>query len=72
MKTDLKPWLRRLGLAFVLGNVPLLLLALRALAGRDYAAGGLLVFAAAASGHLGLELLALAQAPLPHSADEVA
>lgn len=61
-------WLRPLGLAFVAGNVPVLILALRALATRDYAAGGLLVFAAAATGHLGLELLALSRpAPGPEA-----
>ena len=54
--------LRPLGLLFVLGNVPLLWLALRSLAERDYAAGGLIVFAAASTGHLGLELLALSRA----------
>lgn len=52
-------WYSTLGLVFVLGNLPLLWAALRALAERDYAAGGLLVFAAASTGHLGLELLAL-------------
>lgn len=52
-------WLAPLGTFFVLGNIPLLWLALRALGERDYAAGGILVFAAAATGHLGLELLAL-------------
>ena len=56
-------WLRPIGVLFVAGNVPILLLALRALAERDYAAGGLLVFASAATGHLGLELLALAREP---------
>lgn len=57
-----RPLLSTLGVCFVLGNVPLLWGALRALAERDYAAGGLLVFAGAATGHLGLELLSLARA----------
>ena len=52
-------WYSTLGVLFVLGNLPLLWAALRALSERDYAAGGLLVFAAASTGHLGLELLAL-------------
>ena len=63
MLSSVYGWLRPLGLAFVAGNVPVLILALQALARRDYAAGGLLVFAAAATGHLGLELLALGRAP---------
>ena len=54
--------LRGLGSVGLLGTVPLMLWALRALAARDYVAGALLVFAAAAVGHLGLELMALAQA----------
>jgi hypothetical protein len=61
-------WYSTLGLLFVLGNLPLLWAALRALSERDYAAGGLLVFAAASTGHLGLELLALGR----RGSDEVA
>jgi hypothetical protein len=53
--------MRALGLAFLVGSVPLVVLALRHLADRDYVAGGLLVFASAAVGHLGLELVALAE-----------
>jgi hypothetical protein len=56
--------MRTLGLAFLVGVVPLVLAALRALAERDYVAGGLLVFAAAAVGHLGLEVVAIAEARL--------
>ncbi len=56
--------MRSLGLAFLVGTVPLVLVALRALAERDYVAGGLMVFAAAAMGHLGLEIVALAEARL--------
>jgi hypothetical protein len=56
--------MRTLGLAFLVGVVPLVLAALRALAERDYVAGGLLVFAAAAVGHLGLEVVASAAARL--------
>jgi hypothetical protein len=55
---------RTLGLAFLVGTVPLVLVALRSLAERDYVAGGLLVFAAAAIGHLGLEVVAIAEARL--------
>lgn len=53
--------LRPLGLAALVGTMPLLWLALRALAERDYVSGALLVFATAAIGHLGLELVALAE-----------
>lgn len=52
--------LRTLGVLAVLGVAPLAWGALQALARRDYVAGALLVFALAAVGHLGLELLALA------------
>ncbi|MCB9547747.1 MAG: hypothetical protein H6706_18120 [Myxococcales bacterium] len=48
-----------LGVAALLGVVPLLVAAMGHLGGRDYVAGGLLIFAAAAVGHLGLELVAL-------------
>lgn len=51
-----------LGIALILGHVLLIVAALRFLAGREYAAGGLCVFGAAAMGHLGLELVALAEA----------
>lgn len=54
--------MRALGLLLVVAAVPLVLVALRHLAERDYVAGGLVVFAAAAIGHLGLELVALAEA----------
>ncbi len=54
-------WLELLGLAIVLGAVPLLWTALRALASRDWVGGGLVVIAAAAAGHLGLELIAIAR-----------
>ncbi|MCB9535916.1 MAG: hypothetical protein H6704_06590 [Myxococcales bacterium] len=57
--------LRALGVAGLLATVPLMLLALRALAGRDYVGGALVVFAAAAVGHLGLELVALDAEPAP-------
>jgi hypothetical protein len=50
-----------LGLAIVLGAIPLLWVALRALAERDWVSGGLVVIAAAAAGHLGLELVAIAR-----------
>lgn len=62
--------LRLLGVAGLLGTVPMMLLALRALAGRDYVGGALVVFAAAAVGHLGLELVALDQDPPPVEPDE--
>lgn len=52
--------LRTLGLGALVGTAPLLWFALRALGERDYVGGALLVFAAAAIGHLGLELVALA------------
>lgn len=54
-------WLEIIGLAVVLGAVPLLWAALRALAERDWVGGGLMVVAAAAAGHLGLELVAIAR-----------
>lgn len=57
--------LRALGVAGLLATVPLMLLALRALAARDYVGGALVVFAAAAVGHLGLELVALDAEPAP-------
>lgn len=50
---------RAFGLAALVGTVPLLWFALRALGERDYVGGALLVFGAAAIGHLGLELIAL-------------
>lgn len=52
--------LRALGIGALLGTAPLLWFALRALGERDYVGGALLVFAGAAIGHLGLELVALA------------
>ncbi len=52
--------LRTFGLLALVGTAPLLWFALRALGERDYVGGALLVFAAAAIGHLGLELVALA------------
>ncbi len=52
--------LRTLGLGALVSTAPLLWFALRALGERDYVGGALLVFAAAAIGHLGLELVALA------------
>ncbi len=59
-----------LGHLAVLGTVPLLWAALRALGGRDYVSGALLVFAAAAVGHLGLELLALGRREPTVESDE--
>lgn len=60
--------LRAYGFVCLLATVPLLWLALRYLAGRDYVAGALVIVASAALGHLGLELVALAEgrrAPRP-------
>lgn len=54
--------MRTLGVFFLVAGVPLVIVALAHLADRDYVAGGLLVFAAAAIGHLGLELVALVDA----------
>lgn len=54
---------RTLGLAALIGTAPLMWFALAALGERDYVAGALLVFASAAIGHLGLELVALARRP---------
>ena len=51
--------IKSLGLTCLVGSVPLLVLALRELAGKDYVAGALIIFGAAAVGHLGLELVAL-------------
>lgn len=48
-----------IGVAFVVAVVPLLLLGISHLGVRDYVGGGLLIFGAAAVGHLGLELMAL-------------
>jgi hypothetical protein len=62
--------LRALGVAGLLATVPLMLLALRALAARDYVGGALVVFAAAAVGHLGLELVALDAEPPPAPVDD--
>ncbi len=53
--------LRGYGIVCLLGTVPLLWIALRYLAGRDYVAGALVIVASAAVGHLGLELVALAE-----------
>lgn len=58
--------MRYLAVAFLLGSVPLVLVALQHLAGRDYVAGALAIAAAGVIGHLGLELLAIATgAPAP-------
>lgn len=57
------PTLRVAGLIALAATAPLLWFALRALAERDYVGGALLVFAGAAIGHLGLELLALSTRP---------
>lgn len=46
----------------LLGTIPLLAFAVEHLAGRAYVAGALMVFAAAAVGHMGVELLALRKA----------
>ncbi len=59
---------RMYGVVCLLATVPLLWVALRYLAGRDYVAGALVIVASAAVGHLGLELVALAEgarAPQP-------
>ncbi len=61
MKVD--PTLRIAGLIALAATAPLMWFALRGLGERDYVGGALLVFAAAAIGHLGLELLALAARP---------
>ena len=53
--------LRRVGLLALMASAPVLWYALQALAGRDYVGGALLIFASAAVGHLGLELVALAR-----------
>jgi len=58
-------FLEFIGLAVVLGAVPLLWTALRALAERDWVSGGLIVVAAAAAGHLGLEFVAIARHERP-------
>lgn len=65
MKND--PTLRISGLVALAATAPLMWFALRALGERDYVGGALLVFAAAAIGHLGLELLALAARPAGES-----
>ena len=49
------------GAAALLGAIPLLVIAVGALAERDYVGGALLVFASAAIGHMGLELVALGE-----------
>ena len=54
--------LRSFGTLCLVGTLPLLWGALRALAERDYVSGTLGVVAVAAVGHLGLELVALAVA----------
>ncbi len=54
--------LRVISVTALLGVIPLIWVALRYLASRDYAAGAIVVVAAAAVGHLGLELVALTQA----------
>lgn len=67
MRTDL---LNGLGLVALLGTAPVLVAAMTYLGGRDYVAGGLLVFAAAAIGHLGLELVALGRPPVLADEDD--
>ncbi len=57
--------LRALGFSALLGSVPILWVALRYLAERDYVAGALAVVASAAVGHLGLELVALSMREPP-------
>lgn len=49
------------GALALLGTIPLLVMAVGRLAERDYVAGGLLIFAGAAVGHMGLELVALGE-----------
>lgn len=62
--------MKPLGLLCVVATAPLLWVALAHLAGREYVAGALVVFAAAAVGHLGLELVSLAsRAPEPAAED---
>lgn len=61
---------RGLGIGALLGTVPLLWGALAALGERDYVSGALLVFAAAAIGHLGLELVALGSRGEPAAAED--
>ncbi|MFN3201797.1 MAG: hypothetical protein ACE366_25560 [Bradymonadia bacterium] len=50
-----------LGIGCVVAVVPLIILGIEHLSVRDYVGGGLLIFAAAAVGHLGLELMALSE-----------
>ena len=49
------------GAVALLGAIPVLVIAIGALAERDYVGGALLVFASAAVGHMGLELVALGE-----------
>lgn len=58
------------GAAALLGAIPLLVIAVGALAERDYVGGALLVFASAAVGHMGLELVALGEGARPAPAGE--
>lgn len=57
------------GAAALLATIPLLVMAVGQLASRDYVGGALLIFAGAAVGHMGLELVALGEHG-PRSADE--
>ncbi|MEZ4475079.1 MAG: hypothetical protein R3F60_30670 [bacterium] len=54
----------------LLAVAPLLVAAMGHLGARDYVAGGLLIFAAAAVGHLGLELVALGSPASPRDPDD--
>lgn len=55
------------GAVALLGAIPLLVIAVGTLAERDYVGGALLVFASAAIGHMGLELVALGEAARPRT-----
>lgn len=57
------------GAGALLAAIPLLVMAVGQLASRDYVGGALLIFAAAAVGHMGLELIALGEHH-PRAADE--
>jgi hypothetical protein len=58
------------GALALLGTIPLLVMAVGRLAERDYVGGGLLIFAGAAIGHMGLELVALGEHRRPTEADD--
>lgn len=58
------------GAVALLGAIPLLIIAVGALAERDYVGGALLVFASAAIGHMGLELVALGEQLKSNTADD--